>query len=74
MGPNTITLGGNHKREIIHGTVIGENCYIGAGSQIAANTQICDDVVLGAITFVNRNIVELGTYVGIPARKLGNKI
>ena len=70
MGPNTITLGGTHKRETIHGTIIGENSYIGAGSQIAANTKICDDVTLGAFTFVNKDITESGTYVGIPARRL----
>jgi UDP-3-O-[3-hydroxymyristoyl] glucosamine N-acyltransferase len=70
MGPNTITLGGTHKRETIHGTVIGENCYIGGGSQIAANTKICDNVVVGALTFVNKDITEPGTYVGIPAKKI----
>ena len=70
MGPNTITLGGTHKRETIHGTVIGKNCYVGAGSQIAACTQICDDVVLGAMSFVNKNIDIPGTYVGIPVRRL----
>ena len=70
MGPNTITLGGTHKRKTIHGTVIGENCYIGAGSQIAACTKICADVTLGALTFVNKEIDIPGIYVGIPARKL----
>lgn len=70
MGPNTITLGGTHKRETIHGTVIGENCYIGAGSQIAAGTILCDDVTLGAMSFVNRDVDEPGIYVGIPIRKL----
>lgn len=70
MGPNTITLGGTHKRVTEHGTVIGENCYIGAGSQIAANKKICDDVTLGALSFVNKDILEPGIYVGAPVRKL----
>lgn len=70
MGPNTITLGGIHTRESIHGTVIGENGYIGAGSQIAANTRICNDVVLGTFTFANKDIIKPGIYVGIPARFL----
>ena len=70
MGPNTITLGGIHTREAIYGTIIGENCYIGAGSQIAANTKICDDVVLGTFTFVNKDIIEPGIYVGVPAKFL----
>ena len=70
MGPNTITLGGHVTRETEHGTIIGKNCYIGAATQIAANTQICDDVITGAFSFINKNINVPGTYVGIPARKL----
>ncbi len=70
MGPNSITLGGTHERVTLHGTVIGENCYIGAGSKLVANTQICDDVVVGAMSFVNKNITEPGIYVGVPARRI----
>jgi len=70
MGPNTITLGGTHKRVSEHGTIIGRNCYIGAGSQIAANKQLYDDITLGALSFVNRNLTESGIYIGIPVRKL----
>jgi UDP-2-acetamido-3-amino-2,3-dideoxy-glucuronate N-acetyltransferase len=70
MGPNTITLGGTHKRETISGTIIGENCYIGAASHIAAGIQICNNVTLGVSAFANKNINEPGIYVGIPVRKL----
>ena len=70
MGPNTITLGGTHERKTEHGTVIGANCYIGGGSQIAANKKLCDNVTTGALSFVNRDITEPGIYVGIPVRKL----
>ena len=70
MGPNTITLGGTHERKTIHGTIIGENCYIGAGSQIAASKKLCDNVTLGALSFVNRDIDEPGIYVGIPVLRL----
>jgi UDP-3-O-[3-hydroxymyristoyl] glucosamine N-acyltransferase len=70
MGPNTITLGGTHKRETIHGTIIGVDCYIGGGSQIAANKKLCANVITGALSFVNRDITEPGIYVGIPVRKL----
>ena len=70
MGPNTITLGGTHKRETKHGTVIGVDCYIGAGSQIAAATKICDNVTMGAMSFANKDINEPGIYVGVPVRRL----
>jgi UDP-3-O-[3-hydroxymyristoyl] glucosamine N-acyltransferase len=70
MGPNSVTLGGTHERISVHGTVIGENCYIGAAAHIAAGVQICDNVTLGVSTFASKDIVEPGIYVGIPARKL----
>ena len=70
MGPNTITLGGTHERKTVHGTVIGEDCYIGAGTQLAANTKLCAKVITGALSFVNRDIIEPGIYIGIPVRKL----
>jgi UDP-3-O-[3-hydroxymyristoyl] glucosamine N-acyltransferase len=70
MGPNTITLGGHVNRKSEHGTVIGKNCYIGAATQIVANTKICDNVITGAFSFINKNIDVPGTYVGIPARRL----
>ncbi len=70
MGPNTITLGGTHERKTIHGTIIGKNCYIGGGTQIAANKKLCANVTTGALSFVNKDISEPGIYVGIPVRKL----
>jgi UDP-3-O-[3-hydroxymyristoyl] glucosamine N-acyltransferase len=70
MGPNTITLGGHANRETEHGTEIGKHCYVGAGSQIAAATKICDNVTIGALSFINKDVQIPGIYVGIPARKL----
>jgi len=70
MGPNTITLGGTHERVVNYGTMIGKNCYIGGGTQIAANKKICMNVTTGALSFVNKDIKEEGVYVGVPVRKL----
>jgi UDP-3-O-[3-hydroxymyristoyl] glucosamine N-acyltransferase len=70
MGPNTITLGGTHKSKTIHGTVIGENCYVGASAHIAAGVQICDNVTLGVLSFANKDITEPGIYVGVPVKFL----
>jgi serine acetyltransferase len=71
IGPNVITLGANHHREPGYGTVIGGGkTFIGAGTKIAPNIKICADVVTGAMTYVNRDITEPGTYVGAPARKI----
>ncbi len=71
IGPNVITLGADHHRKPGYGTVIGGGkTFIGAGTKIAANIKICDDVISGAMTFVNRDITEPGVYVGVPARKI----
>lgn len=50
------------------GTVkVGENTWIGAGSIISNNIEICANCIIGAGTVVIKNMVEPGTYVGIPA-------
>lgn len=70
LGPNVITLGGTARRETRYGTIIGERTYIGAGSKIVVATEVGDDVTVGAMTFINKNLEEPGVYVGIPVRKI----
>ena len=65
-----ITLGSTHQRVTVHGTIIGSSTYIGAGSKIAGGTQIGDNIVTGALSFVNKNLSEAGIYVGEPVRKI----
>ena len=48
---------------------IGNRCWIGIGSTVKNNCSICDDVVIGAGAVVVKNIVEGGTYIGVPAMK-----
>lgn len=50
-------------------TKIGNKVYIGSNSTILP-VSVCDDVVIGAGSVVTKDIVESGTYVGNPARKL----
>jgi acetyltransferase-like isoleucine patch superfamily enzyme len=42
---------------------------LGAGSVVRDRVQICHDVVVGAGAAVVGDLVEPGTYVGVPARK-----
>ncbi len=70
LGPNVITLGSTHKRETIHGTVIGERTYIGAGSKLLCGVQVCADTVVGALSFVNKDVTEKGIHAGIPTKKI----
>ncbi len=50
-------------------TKIGNNVSIGSNATILPVT-ICDNVVIGAGAVVTKDIVEPGSYVGNPARKL----
>jgi len=74
LGPHTITLGSTYKRITKHGTIIGNNTYIGAGSKIAADTKIGNNIVIGALGFVNRDLTEEGIYVGLPVKLIKSNI
>lgn len=70
LGPNVIILGSTHERETINGTIIGEGTYVGAGSKILCGKNLGSGVVIGALSFVNKDISEKGIYAGVPAKKL----
>ncbi|MAE39125.1 MAG: UDP-3-O-(3-hydroxymyristoyl)glucosamine N-acyltransferase [Euryarchaeota archaeon] len=50
-------------------TTIGNRVSIGTNATLMPVT-ICDDVVIGAGAVVTKDIIESGTYVGNPARKI----
>ena len=50
---------------------IGDNVFCGAGSTIIDKIRICSDVTIGAGAVVKEDIIEAGTYVGVPAKKVG---
>jgi len=53
------------------GTVkIGKGTWIGIGSAVINNVSIAGNCIIGAGAVVIRDITELGTYVGIPAKKI----
>lgn len=53
------------------GTVsVGERTWIGIGAAVRNNLTVCKDAVIGAGAAVVKDIVEPGTYVGVPARKI----
>ncbi len=51
-------------------TTIGNRVSIGSNATILP-VEICDNVVIGAGAVVTKNITEPGTYIGNPARKMG---
>lgn len=53
------------------GTVfVGSGTWIGAGATVSNNISICPDCMIGAGAVVIKNIVEYGTYVGVPVRRM----
>jgi sugar O-acyltransferase (sialic acid O-acetyltransferase NeuD family) len=50
---------------------LGERVLVGSGAVVQPVRFVCSDVVIGAGAVVCADIVEPGTYVGIPARRVG---
>jgi serine acetyltransferase len=53
---------------------LGDNVVIGANSVIVGPVDICDNVIIGALSLVNKSITEPGVYVGIPVQKLRDAV
>jgi sugar O-acyltransferase (sialic acid O-acetyltransferase NeuD family) len=49
---------------------IGERSWIGLGTAVINNIDICKNCIVGAGAVVVHNITESGTYISVPARKL----
>ena len=49
---------------------IGKGTWLGIGSVVSNNVNICSDCKVGAGSVVVKDITEPGTYVGVPVRKI----
>lgn len=58
----SVTLGG--------GCNIGDYCFIGMNATIVQGVKIASDVIVGAGSVVIEDILEPGTYVGSPVRRV----
>lgn len=54
--------------------ILGDNVVIGANSVIIGPIRICDNVLIGAMSLVNKDISEPGVYVGAPLRKISDLV
>ena len=71
--PHHIKIGNN---TILHGAImiggkceIGNNCEFNMKSTVLASKKICDNVTIGAVSNVTKDITEPGFYAGYRARK-----
>lgn len=53
---------------------VGENTWIGIGAVVKNNINICSDSMIGAGAVVVKDITETGTYIGIPAKRMSEKM
>jgi sugar O-acyltransferase (sialic acid O-acetyltransferase NeuD family) len=51
---------------------IGEGTWIGVGSIISNNIIVCKNCTVGAGGVVVKNITEVGTYIGVPVKRISN--
>jgi acetyltransferase-like isoleucine patch superfamily enzyme len=56
------------------GLTIGKDCWIGANAVIKPGLVIGDGVVVGAGAVVTKSIPDYEIWVGVPARKIGERI
>lgn len=59
---------GAHLAGSVH---VGKGSWIGIGSIISNNITVCNECIIGAGGVVLKDIVEAGTYAGVPVRRIG---
>jgi len=70
IAPNVMTIydkGLYRKKGGIH---IGKNSKIFTAAVIGPSVTIGEGVIIGAQAYVNKDCIEPGTYIGVPARKI----
>lgn len=71
ISPNVMTVYLTHDLNTkVRPTIIGEKAFIGTGAVIGPGVKIGDGVVIGALSYVSKDCIEPGTYVGVPAKKI----
>lgn len=59
---------------VIEGEVVLEKyVQLGANTVVMPNVTISEGTVVGAMSFVNKNLDEWGVFVGIPCKKIKNR-
>ena len=69
LAPRVMTNNLDKGLNCVGGAHIGENCFIGTHSVLHHGIIIGNDVVIGALSFVNKNCSDNKTYFGVPSRE-----
>jgi len=68
--PRVMTNNLNTEKEQIGGAKFGKDCFVGTNAVIQHGLVIGNNVTIGSMSFVNKDCVDDGVYVGLPARKI----
>ena len=70
ISPNVMTIFSNEKGESEGEIIIGKNVFIGTAAVIGSGVTIGHNVIIGAMAYVNKNCLDGGTYIGVPAKRI----
>jgi len=70
--PNDDTYLKKHKERRVF--ELGDNVVIGSNAVILGPISICDNVIIGSMSLVNKSITESGVYVGTPVKKISDVV
>jgi UDP-2-acetamido-3-amino-2,3-dideoxy-glucuronate N-acetyltransferase len=73
VSPRVMTNNLDSGKHQIGGAKIGKNCFIGTNAVIHFGINIEDDVVIGSMSFVNKDCFKGKTYIGTPAKVYDKK-
>lgn len=71
--PRVMTNNLNDSGSQIGGAKIGKKCFIGTHAVLQYGIELGDNVIVGSMAFVNKNVEADLTVVGIPAKSIQNK-
>jgi acetyltransferase-like isoleucine patch superfamily enzyme len=60
-------------KSAIGGAKIGKNCFIGTNSVLNHGLSLGDNVIIGSLSFVNKDIPSNEVWFGNPAKKYDKK-
>ena len=53
---------------------LGHNVVFGTSAVVVGPVSICDNVVIGAMSLVNKDITEPGVYIGCPVQRVSHEV
>lgn len=69
LAPRVMTNNLDEGLNLVGGAHIGKNCFIGTHSVLQHGINIGNDVIIGALSFVNKDCSDNKTYFGVPSKE-----